>query len=1306
MIGSDERALVTTTFNQTQCAFPADKSLPDLLMEQVRIHVNDVAVFNDSDSLTFGELADRSADIACYLEHVGVLAHECVGVFVDPSIELVVSAWGVLFAGCAYLPLSPEYPDDRLRYMIEDVPAKVVFTQDHLTSRLAEIAPPGTRVITMGDVVTYAASHRRQPPAELEPSSLAYIIYTSGSTGKPKGVQIEHRSVVNQMHWLKTSFGLGHGEVVLQKTPMSFDAAQWEILAPCCGGAVLVGAPGIHRDPEKLIETITKHNVTTLQCVPTLLQALLDTEQLHTCSSLVHLFSGGEALSSELANNCLEALPACDLVNLYGPTECTINSSAFTVNRDTVAEGPATISIGSPVFNTQFYILDRSQSPTAIGETGELYIGGVQVARGYLNRPEMSAAKFVANPFFADYGQPTLYKTGDLAYWNPDGTVQFVGRTDNQVKLRGFRVELDEIKVAIDAHEWVKNSAMVVYTDAGTGFQNLTSFIELNPKEAAVMDQDNHGAHHQSKSSKLQIKAQLSNMGCRDADEVTGKTVLDLPSKESTQHQRQQAFARKTYRFFEGDAVTKADILRLLQPERKEVKARGVDELRLAELGELLRYFGQHLSGERLLPKYGYASPGSLYATQMYFEIHHTAGLDSGYYYYQPVLHQLILIRPAAPAAAARVKVHFVGKRRAIEPVYKNNIQEVLEIEAGHMLGLFDSVLPDYGLSVEERDYAPSTMANLECSADDYYLGSYELSPYQPRDDHDTEVYVQARPGRVADLPSGQYLYRDGDLVKVSDEIVLKKHVIAINQQVYERSSVGITVMGKSRLDWRSYIALGRRLQQLEMNELNLGFMSSGYSSKSSNDLPSAVRIESILRASDLEVGPSYFAVGGAVSPEQVRSEGMKEDVVHMKGPAEMIKDDLVNFLPDYMLPNNVYVVDKLPLTTNGKISYPELKHLAVTKAALTDRPFVAARTETEKRISRMWQKAMKRDTVSMHDDFFESGGNSLIAVGLVNRINRELRSTLPLQVLFEAPTIEKLALLLDDEQAEQPSRLVRLHSKGSKKPVYCWPGLGGYTMNLRVLAGKFGDERPFYGVQAHGVNAGESPHTTIQAMAAADIELMKRTQPAGPYTLWGYSFGARVAFEAAYQLEQAGDQVESLCLVASGSPAVRTEDEARYGRETAYRNKAYVAILFSVFSGTVRGPVLDECFEVATDDESFARFIADHYKSLDLALIRRIIDVVRLTYQFEYNAEELAQRKLRAPITLFKARGDNLSFLEHADAQMSADITVVNLRADHYSVLREPDIGELVRKIGLSAGDHEAEPRASIRTPATTARR
>lgn len=1257
--------------------------LTDLLSEQARLRPNDTAVVHGGDHMTYRELVLRASGLAGHLNRLGVAADDRVGLLVEPSADLVVGTWGILFAGAAYLPLAPDYPQERLRYMVEDSRTRVIVVQRHLVDRLEGLVADGTRIVVLEEV---AGSTEIVPPGP-RPGDLAYVIYTSGSTGKPKGVMIEHRSIVSQMRWMRTCGHLSAEAVVLQKTPMSFDAAQWEILSPAVGARVVAGTPGLHRSPEDIVVAVMEHGVTTLQCVPTLLQALLDTDGFSRCATLRRVFSGGEALSRRLAAEFCEALPWSSLANLYGPTECAINATACLVDAGAIDERTGTIPIGVPVDNTQCFILDENLAPVDIGEEGELYIGGVQLARGYLNRPELTRERFIPSPFV-----PTqrLYRTGDLAHWNPDGTIQFSGRVDHQVKLRGHRVELEEVSLAIEEHSWVRRAAAIVTDDARTGFQNLVACIELDTKEAALMDQGNHGAHHQSKESRLQVRAQLSDPGVRTAAELRGRPVIGLPSGRDPKSRRRRVFGRKTYRFYEGGRVRREDLLELLAPRPTGGGSRGLDEVSFTELGEILRWFGQYHSDLRLLPKYAYASPGALYAAQMYLETGGVAGLDPGVYYHHPVDHSLVRVGDAQDGAAGRLLVHFVGRRRAIEPVYQNNILEVLELETGHMVGVFEDVLPDYGLEVLPLEYRPTAKDRTDVADEDHYLGTFEITRRDPMSRPDSaEVYVQVHGRRVEGLAEGLYRYSDGGLERVSDDVVQRRHVIAINQQVYERAAFGVIVVAEPERSWLEYVVLGTRMHHLQSNDRRLGLMSSGYSSKSGTPLPAARRVDDILVPLRGAPGASYFALGGKVSEEQFRSEDMNEDSVHMKGPAEMVRDELSRRLPDYMVPNRVLVLDELPLTANGKVDRKALAASETVRSTAPSSVYVAPKTPFEHWLAGEWGKALRYEDVSMEDDFFAAGGNSLIAVALVRGINRALGIELPLQVLFEFPKLADLAARTQGSTLAPPaSRLVSLGDGGEGSPVFCWPGLGGYPMNLRLLALEAGLGRPFYGVQAHGVNIGEDPYSTIRETAAADIAEIRRVRPEGPYTLWGYSFGARVAFEAAWQLEQAGERVENLMLLCPGNPRVEGGAVNSRGREASYENPAYVTILFSVFSGSASGHELDLCLKEVRDEDGFVVFVHERFPELGEEMIRRITRIVERTFEFEYTFHELAERRLKAPVTVFKAAGDDYSFIDGESGYSAVPPTIVDLEGDHYEVLREHGVAELVSAIRARLGE------------------
>jgi len=1249
-------------------------TLLDLMKFQVAIRAQEVAIVSNLGEWTFQELDNRAGAIAAKLNQLGIGRDEYIGLYIEPSSELIAGVWGSLYAGCGYLPLSPEYPDKRITYMLNDSKTRVVLTQAHLKEKLEALIGENTLLVSIEEI-----ENEQSHCAQITDNALAYMIYTSGSTGDPKGVIVEHASVVNQLQWLQQAYDFNTKARILQKTPFSFDAAQWEVLANAMGACVVISEVGMYRDPLALIDVIIDKKVNVLQCVPTLLQALLDSPGIQLCQDLSHVFSGGEILTKQLAVQFFDILPEKQLINLYGPTECTINTSSHEVTELTLQQNVEAISIGKPVTNTNYYILDNDKKLVATGQSGELFISGVQIARGYFSRQEITDERFIHNPYSNDPLHTRLYKTGDIVKQDENGQTYFIGRIDNQIKLRGYRVELDEIRLAIEKHDWIKNAAMIIKNDQRTGFQNLIACIELNSKEAAVMDQGSNDAHHQSKESKRQVKSQLSNAGFRTKNELTNLATVKLPGIEATPDQKKMVFARKTYRYFDGGVVSKQDLINLLAPPVPNYTQRELSSLEFYEFGHLMRYFAQFKSKDRLLPKYGYASPGALYATQIYIEIHQLFGLASGIYYYHPEDHSLHLVTPLSAIKHPKIALHFIGKQSAISPVYKNNIDEVLEMETGHILGLFDHVLPQIGLTIADGNFNPKYQLMLANHDDDFYMGTFNLvSGNNSSPTESIEVLVQIQ--NVAGIEPGQYVFEGDNIRQISRKLIEKNSVIAINQQVYDIASFGISLLNHSNTPWRHYIDLGRKLQQLQMNELNIGLMSSGYSSKSGNDLPSANRMAKILAEQDRNMQPFYFCVGGKISEEQKLSEGMKEDAIHMRGPIEILKDDLRESLPSYMVPNQIVSFNKFPLTANGKIDHIALKNSEKLIEKDNNVAYIVPRNALEKQIAQIWLKIMKWDKVSVQDNFFESGGNSLTAVSLINALNKKLILSIPMQVLFQAPTIEELALYIKQNDQDSSSRLISLNESKRSQRIFCWPGLGGYPMSLKPLAEKVVDQAKFIGIQAHGINQDEIPFETITEMAKADIKLIKEAQPSGPYTLWGYSFGARVAFEVAHQLEANGDTVADLCLIAPGSPELPQFEQRAHA--PSFDSPEFVTILFSVFFQKIQGPILDQCLATVENKKQFIDFVCIIHRTLNRDMVSKIVEIVIQTYEFKYTFNELVERQVKAPKAIFKAQGDDYSFLEDVLSFSEQEVVTYQINADHYALLKKHSVDDLYNNI------------------------
>jgi amino acid adenylation domain-containing protein len=466
ILSEDERRRVLVEFNDNGRDFHEGKCLQHYFEEQAERTPERVALLCEDERLTYRQLNEGANRLAHYLRRQGVGPDSLVALCLERSTGMVVAMLAALKAGAAYLPLDPSHPAERLSFSVEDASAEVVLTREELRGRVGQGGRARVLCLDTQWESEVAAESAANPKVEgLCERHLAYVIYTSGSAGRPKGVQIPHRAINNHMLWMRERLGLDETDIVLQKTPYTFDASVWEFFLPLmCGATLVMARPGGHQDSRYLIEEVKRRGVTVLQLVPTMLRVMLEERGAGECVSLRRVFCGGEALTAELRERFHGLLDA-ELYNLYGPTETAIDAT-YMHCPPTGARG--FVSIGRPLSNVRVYVLDRRLRPVPVGVTGELYIGGEQLARGYLNRPALTAEKFVPDPFSPLPGA-RLYRSGDAGRLHPDGEIEFLGRLDHQVKLRGNRIELGEIESALLRHPWVRDAAVVVREDAPGG---------------------------------------------------------------------------------------------------------------------------------------------------------------------------------------------------------------------------------------------------------------------------------------------------------------------------------------------------------------------------------------------------------------------------------------------------------------------------------------------------------------------------------------------------------------------------------------------------------------------------------------------------------------------------------------------------------------------------------------------------------------------------------------------------------------------------------------------------------------------
>ena len=463
-----ERRTVLVEWNRTSDAGEPFECLQRMFEAQAARTPDAVAVVCGERKMSYRELDTAANVLARRLRALGIGPERVVGLCAERSIEMVVGLLAILKAGGVYLPLEPEYPDERLAYMLADSGASVLQAQPELAPRFANY----TGTIVPLDAQTEATEHDRLPLTEVTPENLAYLIYTSGSTGRPKGVQVTHASACNHLRWRQRAYPLSDSDSFLQKASIGFDISVWEIFAPLVAGARLVlGEPGGQRDSAYLARLIAKERITVAHFHPALLRAVLQEPDAARWTSLRQVFCGGETLPRETQRLFFDTVRA-ELCHQYGPTETTIDVAAWDCAPD---DTRAVIPIGRPVSNTQLYVLDESMRPAPVGLPGELHVGGLALARAYLNRPRLTAERFVPDPFSSEPGA-RLYRTGDRARLLSDGAVQFLGRVDGQVKVRGYRVELGEIEAALASYPGVRESAAAVHADA-SGARRLIGYV-------------------------------------------------------------------------------------------------------------------------------------------------------------------------------------------------------------------------------------------------------------------------------------------------------------------------------------------------------------------------------------------------------------------------------------------------------------------------------------------------------------------------------------------------------------------------------------------------------------------------------------------------------------------------------------------------------------------------------------------------------------------------------------------------------------------------------------------------------------
>ncbi|MEW6738051.1 MAG: amino acid adenylation domain-containing protein, partial [Acidobacteriota bacterium] len=474
ILSATEQQQLLVEFNDTNASYRSDICIHQLFEEQVERTPYAVAVVYKQEELTYLELNCRANQLAHYLRSIGVGAEVLVGICVEHSMEMVIALLGILKAGGAYLPLDPTYPKQRLAYILTDAGIPVLITQQHLQSILPEHRALTVTIDAQWEQIS--RYNQENPLTDLTAENLAYVIYTSGSTNQPKGVLALHKGAINRFNWMWKTYPFDVADFCCQKTTLNFVDSVWEIFGPLLQGIPILILPELTvKDSKEFFEALANYNITRLVLVPSLLKVLLDTstDLQKRLPKLKIWISSGEALEVGLSASFWERLSESRLLNLYGSSEVAADVTCYEVTKEN--RYGERIPIGKPISNIEIYLLDKYLQPVPIGVVGELYIGGDGLARGYLYRPDLTAERFIPNSFSKEAGA-RIYRTGDLARYLPDGNLEYLGRVDHQVKVRGFRIELHEIETVLKNYPLIQEAIVVVREDQ-PGNKQLIAYI-------------------------------------------------------------------------------------------------------------------------------------------------------------------------------------------------------------------------------------------------------------------------------------------------------------------------------------------------------------------------------------------------------------------------------------------------------------------------------------------------------------------------------------------------------------------------------------------------------------------------------------------------------------------------------------------------------------------------------------------------------------------------------------------------------------------------------------------------------------
>ena len=1301
MLSDGEKQQILVEWNDTKTDYDLSRSLHQLFEAQVEKTPEELAAIFEGEELTYRQLNSRANQLAHYLQKLGVKPETKVGICVERSLEMVIGLLGIQKAGGAYVPIDPGYPSERIDYMLADSEVSVLLTQNKLVSRLSlDSSLPKQKIICLdADWGEIDREDGNNTDSGVTPDNLAYIIYTSGSTGKPKGVQIYHRSLTNFLKSMSQAPGITNEDTLLAVTTICFDIAALELYLPLIAGAkIAIVSREVASDAWQLLSALENSGATVMQATPATWQMLLSAgwkDNSHD-SSKMKILCGGEALPAALANKLLEL--GVELWNMYGPTETTIWSCVYnvTASLDSNVSASGLVkdtllpkSIGKPIANTQTYILDSYLQPVPVGVRGEIYIGGVGIAKGYLRRPELTAEKFISNPF--DNNDSKLYKTGDLGRYLSDGNIEYLARADNQVKIRGFRIETGEIEATLSQHPGIKEAVTIARAESA-GEKRLVAYIV--PEKSS----DNQNLFNTQVNSRQDIFDQKIESQVQEVSDGLFNTGIWYSSYDK------QPTAQTEMRLWADDIIEQ---ILAHQPQHVWEIGCGRGMLLFPIAARTKTYYGTDISKASL----DYIREQITASPQRYKHVTLAQKPADEFDQIPENTFDVLILNSIVqyfPSVEYLQKV-ICGSIRAVKP---GGMIFLGDIRSKALMRTFHTSIQEYlaepSLSTEQLRQRIEMQILKEKElliAPEFFVALKETYPQIS--------HVQIRLERGSEHNElNKYRYHVLLHIEATTESIIPESVVNGLSMSYEDirqylqktqpNSVTFSNLHNARLatdtdtlrllekpDIENVEQLRQHLHENQTDAINpetLHQLSAelGYQlelcwslSSESNDRLDAVFVKPTVAKPRIVLTPLTQKSVKISNLQDYGNNPLNSQIAAIIIP--QLKQYLKQKLAEYMIPSAFVILSQLPLTPNGKVNRRALPAPDISSFSQNDN-FIAPRDRIEQQLAEIWSEVLNIHRVGVKNNFFELGGHSLLAVKLMAKIQRIFGKQLPLSTLFISPTIEDLAKLVGDENQVINSSLVPLQMKGTKHPFFCVHPAGGQVFYYRDLSLHLGKDQPFYGLQAQGFNAGEKVFTEVEDMASFYVKIIQEFQPEGSLQIGGWSFGGVVAFEMAQQLLAHGREISLLAILDSWVPILLDPNKKIDNLYLSGALSRYFGGVFGtdnlVSDSELRGLNPEEKIDFIIEKaEKLGLFPPEASREENQRFIDVMLGTLKATYAYKSQHYPGKVTVFRPQERHLHAPDPQLVWVELYAILDAVDVEVIMVPGNHYSFMKEPNL-------------------------------